>query len=503
MKYNFFIKKNEKKILVKKLVGIGLVTIMVFSWTPLGVHALSNDGEVCNKTKKVIEEMYAGEVFTTGDYVIKNNIKVVQDKPGGNGIEIKGDVRFIFEKNSTVEITAGNAEGTIGGGAGICLSRGNVLTLEGKGELCIKGGCGAKGQPGEPGDPGEAKYFGENLMAKPGDTGRGGAGGGGGGAAIGTPGGNGGQPGAGVKGDWIPAGQGSTCDAQNGTNGDKGERSKQFGLLIIHGDIDLKPKGGEGFRDKAKAGKSGKNFKCYAPYKSYDIIIMVLRVISGGAGGGAGGNGFSGADIGCGGSGGGAGGTGGAGVCADVDYLGRFNGCGGVGGQGIGLGSLDKSGKGGAGGQVFNDKMYINAGNGGDGGLSTSTIESGCVYDARIYESDSPMSQTKSDYDGKESPRKRVIVDSDCIAQIKNAPPGNVYPYTGHPIEPEIIVVDKRTNSEIPKESYRIVYLDNVNVGKAIISVQGVDVGTKDIPMIVCEDDIDICGDVETFFTIE
>ena len=176
-----------------------------------------------------------------------------------SALKINGNVKLIFLNNSTLTVQGGRALGygeeyyrgstkytnwdsNMGGaGAGIELSSGNYLTVDGNGTINATGGRAGNGQKGEQPDGGHDND--DNSRGYNG--GKGGRGGGGAGAGIGTKGGAGStDQGSSGGGD---AGNGS-ASAGGGGQGGNGKPSGDSGTFIQYGNVRVNATAGDGGR---------------------------------------------------------------------------------------------------------------------------------------------------------------------------------------------------------------------------------------------------------------
>ena len=292
--------------------GMYYVDFATFNMDEVSLHTQSGQSEWTALTAGSTTGQTIGSAGNTTYYYASGNLSFTNSNAGGSGLTIRGTVYLYIPTGMTITCTGANADGRIGGGAGVELTAGNTLYLLGGGTLNATGGNGANGANGADGGDASGIY---GMDTRPGSGGNGGDGGGGAGAGIGTGGGTGG--GHGYRGvndniyqndpayntgnrhhngvDGNPAGNGSTADAMgtlyvcqatgttvNATGGNAGSPGSGGGRG--HGRIDD------------------------ADY-NYSV--------SGGGGGGAGGFGGAACNIGTGGPGGGGGGGGAAGA---VDY---------------------------------------------------------------------------------------------------------------------------------------------------------------------------------------
>ena len=237
--------------------------------------------------------------YATGDRTFTNV------NAGGSGLTILGTVYLCVPEAVTLTCTGANASGATGGGAGIELTQGNVLTLLGGGTVNATGGNAANGSDGL--DGGDAGWNNDNFWSGP--SGAGGDGGGGAGAGIGTRGGDGGSGGAGAASvvvDWIT----SYHSGGSGADGEAGETAGAMGILYNSEPyVHLTATGGAAATTGGSPGRAGKSY-LYDGESNY--------CAAGGGGGGGGGFGGAAANIGSGGPGGGGGGGGASG---NIDRL--------------------------------------------------------------------------------------------------------------------------------------------------------------------------------------
>ena len=252
--------------------------------------------------------MTLGEAGKTTYYYTMIDRTFSNSNAGGSGLTILGTVYLYIPSGKTITCTGTNANGTIGGGAGIELTAGNTLYIIGSGTLNATGGNAANGGNGVGG--GDADYVkGDNGWLRSGNGGNGGNGGGGAGAGIGTRGGNGGAGGAGGAGIQTDFEE-TTGNA--GGNGSDGGTAAAMGTLYVY-DVfgtTLNVIGGSQGTTVGNGGAGGRHcFLCRTA-----VLYNVEYTMGGGAGGAGGGFGGAASNIGTGGPGGGGGGGGASGT---------------------------------------------------------------------------------------------------------------------------------------------------------------------------------------------
>lgn len=304
-------------------------------WTASGANGLKYFQNIYNTGNQTqLTSLTYGQTLSTGTYYLMNSITLKPTYPDSykrtSALKINGNVKLIFLNNSTLTVQGGRALGygeeyyrgstkytnwdsNMGGaGAGIELTSGNTLTVDGNGTINATGGRAGNGQKGEQPDGGHDND--DNSRGYNG--GKGGRGGGGAGAGIGTKGGAGStDQGYSGGGD---AGNGSATAGGGGPGGD-GKPSGDSGTFIQYGNVRVNATAGDG-------GRGGDRGDSRWESRSY-------RDAHGGGGGG-GGAGLPANAIGSGGPGGGAGGGGGGGAVKRDNNGSCAGGSGGGGGGG-------------------------------------------------------------------------------------------------------------------------------------------------------------------------
>ena len=292
--------------------GMYYVDFATFNMDEVSLQTQSGQSEWTALTAGSTTGQTIGSAGNTTYYYASGNLSFTNSNAGGSGLTIRGTVYLYIPTGMTITCTGANADGRIGGGAGVELTAGNTLYLLGGGTLNATGGNGANGANGAGGVDASGIY---GMDTRPGSGGNGGNGGGGAGAGIGTGGGTGG--GHGYRGvndniyqndpsyntgnrhhngvDGNPAGNGSTADA--------------MGTLYVYQATGTTVNATGG--NAGSPGSGGGRGHGRIDDDDYNYSV------SGGGGGGAGGFGGAACNIGTGGPGGGGGGGGAAGA---VDY---------------------------------------------------------------------------------------------------------------------------------------------------------------------------------------
>ena len=258
-----------------------------------------------------------GSAGNTTYYYVTGNLSFTNSTAGGSGLKIQGTVYLYIPTGTTVTCTGANANGTIGGGAGIELAEGNTLYLIGGGTLNANGGNAANGGNGGNGYDAEVNTSTDQYILG-GSGGTGGNGGGGAGAGIGTRGGNGGTGGSGGQ----RTGSYTDETTQHGVDGNPGSAGSTAGVMgTLNVYQALAPTVNVHGGSQGANGSGGGGGRTASQHPGSNVYMA-----SGGGGGGAGGFGGAASDIGTGGPGGGGGGGGAAGNVAWVVYSGTANG---------------------------------------------------------------------------------------------------------------------------------------------------------------------------------
>ena len=279
-----------------------LCTIVQGAWAQASldeVYAMTNT-TAANWTKLSAGSTTGKTLGTQGSttyYYADANLTFSNSTVSGSGLTIQGTVYFYVPDGVTVTCTGANANGQMGGGAGIELTEGNTLYLLGSGTVNATGGNAANGGNGANGTNASCDF---NSMewAWVGGNGHGGNGGGGAGAGIGTRGANGGNGGNAPEPEIY-----YTTWTENGVAGgagSAGQTADAMGGLYVSNAISMNVNGGS----QGSVGTAGTAGKSCMRYGGNEYSIP------GGGGGGAGGFGGAANNIGPGGPGGGGGGGG-------------------------------------------------------------------------------------------------------------------------------------------------------------------------------------------------
>ena len=307
-----------------------------------------------------------GAAGTTTYYYTAFDRTFSNSNAGGSGLTILGTVYLYIPSGKTITCTGTNANGTIGGGAGIELAAGNTLYIIGSGTLNATGGNAANGGNGVGG--GDADYVkGDNGWVRSGNGGNGGNGGGGAGAGIGTRGGNGGAGGAGGAGIQTDFEE-TTGNA--GGNGSDGGTAAAMGTLYVY-DVfgtTLNVIGGSQGTTVGNGGAGGRH--CFLT--SAAVLYNVEYTMGGGAGGAGGGFGGAASNIGTGGPGGGGGGGGASGTIQSLYVYDQYYQVGALGGNPGANGNGETTA--GAGASTLLDIDPINKDNAKNSGIMTKYV---------------------------------------------------------------------------------------------------------------------------------
>ena len=348
-------------------------------WTASGANGLKYFQNIYGTGTQVTSLSFGQTLNTSGSpYYIMNSITLRPQYPDSykrtSALKINGNVKLIFLNNSSLTVQGGRALGygeeyyrgstkytnwdsNMGGaGAGIELSSGNTLTVDGSGYIYATGGRAGNGQKGESPDGGND----EDSNSRGYHGGKGGRGGGGAGAGIGTKGGAGstdqGYSGGGDAGD-------GSATASGGGPGGNGKNSDNSGTFIQYGNVRISATAGDG-------GRGGDRGTSRWESQSY-------RDAHGGGGGG-GGAGLPANAIGSGGPGGGAGGGGGGGAVKRDNNGSCAGGSGGGGGGGWDYSQVARGGeRGGYDTEKGSTNAYGNNGKDASGDFDGSTFSGG------------------------------------------------------------------------------------------------------------------------------
>ena len=292
--------------------GMYYVDFATFNMDEVSLHTQSGQSEWTALTAGSTTGQTIGSAGNTTYYYASGNLSFTNSNAGGSGLTIRGTVYLYIPTGMTITCTGANADGRIGGGAGVELTAGNTLYLLGGGTLNATGGNGANGTNGAGGVDASGIY---GMDTRPGSGGNGGNGGGGAGAGIGTGGGTGGGHGYRGVNDNIYQNHPSYNTGNrrhNGVDGnpaENGSTADAMGTLYVYQ--------ATGTTVNATGGNAGSpgsgGGRGHGRIDDDDVNYSV----SGGGGGGAGGFGGAACNIGTGGPGGGGGGGGAAGA---VDY---------------------------------------------------------------------------------------------------------------------------------------------------------------------------------------
>ncbi len=299
--------------------GMYYVDFSTFNMDEVSLHTLSGQSEWTALTAGSTTGQTIGSAGNTTYYYASGNLSFTNSNAGGSGLTIRGTVYLYIPTGMTITCTGANADGRIGGGAGVELTAGNTLYLLGGGTLNATGGNGANGTNGAGGVDASGIY---GMDTRPGSGGNGGTGGGGAGAGIGTGGGTGGWHGYRGVNDNIYQNHPSYNTGNrrhNGVNGnpaENGSTADAMGTLYVYQ--------ATGTMVNATGGNAGSpgsgGGRGHGRIDDDDVNYSV----SGGGGGGAGGFGGAACNIGTGGPGGGGGGGGAAGA-VDYKYSGFYD----------------------------------------------------------------------------------------------------------------------------------------------------------------------------------
>ncbi len=277
--------------------GMYYVDFATFNMDEVSLHTQSGQSEWTALTAGSTTGQTIGSAGNTTYYYASGNLSFTNSNAGGSGLTIRGTVYLYIPTGMTITCTGANADGRIGGGAGVELTAGNTLYLLGGGTLNATGGNGANGTNGAGGVDASGIY---GMDTRPGSGGNGGTGGGHGYRGVNDniyqnhPSYNtGNRRHNGVNGN--PAENGSTADA--------------MGTLYVYQATGTTVNATGG--NAGSPGSGGGRGHGRIDDDDYNYSV------SGGGGGGAGGFGGAACNIGTGGPGGGGGGGGAAGA---VDY---------------------------------------------------------------------------------------------------------------------------------------------------------------------------------------
>ena len=299
--------------------GMYYVDFATFNMDEVSLHTQSGQSEWTALTAGSTTGQTIGSAGNTTYYYASGNLSFTNSNAGGSGLTIRGTVYLYIPTGMTITCTGANADGRIGGGAGVELTAGNTLYLLGGGTLNATGGNGANGTNGADGVDASGIY---GMDTRPGSGGNGGTGGGGAGAGIGTGGGTGGGHGYRGVNDNIYQNHPSYNTGNrrhNGVDGnpaENGSTADAMGTLYVYQ--------ATGTTVNATGGNAGSpgsgGGRGHGRIDDDDVNYSV----SGGGGGGAGGFGGAACNIGTGGPGGGGGGGGAAGA-VDYKYSGFYD----------------------------------------------------------------------------------------------------------------------------------------------------------------------------------
>ncbi len=461
-------------------------------WTASGANGLKYFQNIYGTGTQVTSLSY-GQTLNAGVYYIMNNITLRPQYPDSykrtSALKINGNVKMIFLNNSSLTVQGGRALGygeeywrgstkytnwdsNMGGaGAGIELSSGNTLTVDGSGYIYATGGRAGNGQTGERPDGGND----EDSNSRGYHGGYGGRGGGGAGAGIGTKGGNG-STSQGSRG-WGDAGDGSAT-ASGGGKGGNGGSSSSSGTFIQYGNVRVSATGGDG-------GRGGDRGTSRWESQSY-------RDAHGGGGGG-GGAGLPANAIGSGGPGGGAGGGGGGGAVKRDNNGSCAGGSGGGGGGGWDGSQVARGGERGAydtekgktnsygndgkdaswdfDGSTFSggkggkrkSASSATAGKGGNGGSSGSYGNSGTIVGSntgngqqyRIYVDGYTAGGRNSTYCVVPKREITITITENSGGNAKLNPDGKSYLYVPNKaVEPKVVIKHIPTGATLTEDTY-------------------------------------------------
>ena len=292
--------------------GMYYVDFATFNMDEVSLHTQSGQSEWTALTAGSTTGQTIGSAGNTTYYYASGNLSFTNSNAGGSGLTIRGTVYLYIPTGMTITCTGANADGRIGGGAGVELTAGNTLYLLGGGTLNATGGNGANGTNGAGGVDASGIY---GMDTRPGSGGNGGTGGGGAGAGIGTGGGTGGGHGYRGVNDNIYQNHPSYNTGNrrhNGVDGNPAENgftADAMGTLYVYQATGTTVNATGG--NAGSPGSGGGRGHGRIDDDDYNYSV------SGGGGGGAGGFGGAACNIGTGGPGGGGGGGGAAGA---VDY---------------------------------------------------------------------------------------------------------------------------------------------------------------------------------------
>ena len=302
-------------------------------------------------------ELPFGRNLTSGIYAFTNSLAYVAPI-GESALKVAdgATVTLFVPAGVTVVLKGGDAEGTMGAGAGIEVPMDAKLYVIGEGTLKAFGGKAANGANGARGGDGRVTESPDWCYS--GAGGNGGAGGGGAGAGIGGKGGNGGGGGAGGAGVSCAADSDVYHSGYSGKNGLGGSFGGGCGEVYVCTFVDLTAKGGAAASGGEGGGYGSRGQHEWSKYYG----------AWGGGGGGGGGAGYGAADVGGGGGGGSGGGGGGSGITDRWTYETDFNACEGTGYGGKGGSGAVNGASGSDKGESHDTTDYITGGSGGQSG---------------------------------------------------------------------------------------------------------------------------------------
>lgn len=398
-KENFRLKnvKNKKTMILAFFLAIAVVIAGV-GFSTVRVHAGDtyinwdelSDLKQFNKSPTVDTPT---TVELKGKYKVTKDTTITATASGVSAITIKGETHLYIADGVTLTVTGANGEGTVGGGAGICLPSGKTLHIYGEGKLVATGGSSGNATTGSAAE--SAKIEDGTLT-----TGAGGAGGNGAGSAgagIGGSGVNGGNGGAG--GESQTASKTANSNGIDGTDGQSGAKGNAMGTLYLYDTLTIQAKAGTTNNDTINAGANNQE-----PLSNTDNTMSYMAFAS--AGGGAGGNSGISANIG----GSGAGGNGGGGGASGGYIIAE--------GTDLGIQTSnptpaesskyeEKKTAGGNGGNSgsgrYTDEIVSNAGTGGAGGSVSTGGTGGTVYRSAGVTLENELSGGINEFEGKKA----------------------------------------------------------------------------------------------------
>ena len=287
--------KNKKTMILAFFLAIAVVIAGV-GFSTVRVNA----GDIYTTWQELseldgVETNTSITVALNGNYKVTENTTIEATASGVSAITIKGETHLYIADGVTLTVTGANGDGTVGGGAGICLPSGKTLHIHGEGTLVATGGNSGSATPGSPAS--NAEFKDETLTT--GAGGDGGNGAGSAGAGIGGSGVKGGNGGDG--GESQNASKTVNSNGINGTNGQSGAKGNAMGTLYLYDTLTIQATAGTSNNATINAGINGNSSSGTEDSMSYMAFTS--------AGGGAGGNAGISANIG----GSGAGGNGGGG----------------------------------------------------------------------------------------------------------------------------------------------------------------------------------------------